>query len=65
MKTLHEMYDRDDGVPMQDFTGVKLDDLYRVKTTFEKKVGVYQLVMSDDGGKTSAELVRRSLYHYP
>ena len=64
VKTLYEMYDRDDGVPMQDFTGVTLDDLYRVETTFKTNVCVYKLVKSDVDGKTTAELVRRSLCHY-
>ena len=65
VKTLYEMYDRDDGVPMQDFTGVTLDDLYRVEIMFKKNVCVYKLVKSDNDGKTTAELVRRSLCHYP
>ena len=65
VKTLYEMYDRDEGVPMQDFTGVTLDDLYRVETMFKTNVCVYKLVKSDKDGKTTAELVRRSLCHYP
>ena len=65
VKTLYEMYDRDDGVPMQDFTGVTLDNLYRVETTFKTNVCVYKLVKLDNDGKTTAELIRRSLCHYP
>ena len=65
VKTLYEMYDRDDRVPMQDFTGVTLDDLYRVEIMFKTNVCVYKLVKSDNDGKTTAELVRRSLCHYP
>ena len=64
VKTLYEMYDRDDGVPIQDFTGVTLDDLYRVETMFKTNVCVYKLVKSDKDGNTTAELVRRSLCHY-
>ena len=60
---LYADYDQD-GVPMEDFTGVTLDDLYRVETTFKTNVCVYKLVKSDDDGNTTAELVRRSLCHY-
>ena len=65
LKTLYEDYDQDD-VPMEEFAGVKLDDLYRVKTTFQTNVWVYKLVKPDAvDGKSTAELVRRSLCHYP
>ena len=60
---LYADYDQD-GVPMEDFTGVTLDDLYRVETTFKTNVCVYKLVKSDDDENTTAELVRRSLCHY-
>lgn len=45
---------------MRDFDGVTLDDLNRVYTMFKQST----LVESDDG-KMVAELVRRSLCHYP
>ena len=65
MKTLYEAYDQDD-VSLEEFAGVKLDDLYRVETTFQTNVCMYKLVKPDaEDGKTTAELVRRSLCHYP
>ena len=65
MKTLYEAYDQDD-VAMEDFAGVTFNDLCRVETTFETNVCVYKLVESEaQDGKTTAELVRRSLCHYP
>ena len=68
MKTLYETYDRDH-VPMEEFAGVTLDDLYRVETTFQTNVCVYQLFKPDaedaEDGKSTAELVRRSLCKYP
>ena len=43
-----------------------LDYLYLVEFTFEANVCIYQLVESDEeDGKTTAELVRPSLCHYP
>ena len=64
-KMLYEAYDQDD-VAMEDFAEVMLDDLYLVEFTFEANVCIYQLVESDEeDGKTTAELVRRSLCHYP
>ena len=54
-------------VPIERFAGIKLDDLYRIETTFQTNVCVYKLVVSDDDdddGKKIAELVRRSLCHY-
>ena len=64
MKTLHEAYVRDD-VAINDFAGVTLNDLYRVATTFETNVCMYKLFESDEeGGKTTAELVIRTLCHY-
>ena len=61
MKTLYEAYDQDD-VPMEEFAGVTLDDLYRVETTFQMHVCVYKRVKPDaEDGKSTAELVRRSL----
>ena len=68
VKTLYETYDRDH-VPMEEFARVTLDDLYRVETTFQTNVCVYQLVKPDaeetEDGKSTAELVRRSLCKYP
>ena len=43
-----------------------LDDLYRVETTFQTNVCMYTLVKPDaEDGKSTAELVRRSLCKYP
>ena len=65
VKTLHEAYDRDH-VPMEEFAGVTLDDLYRTETTFQTNLCVYKLVKPDaEDGKWTAELVRRSLCNYP
>ena len=51
---------------MEEFAGVTLDDLYRVETTFQTNTCVYKLVKPDtEVGKSTAELVRRSLCHYP
>ena len=62
---LYETYKQDDDVPMEEFVGITLEDLYRVETTFQTNVCVYKLVESDDAdGKKTAELVRRSLCHY-
>ena len=49
---------------IHDSTGVKLDDLYRVETKFQTNVCVYKIVENLEE-KTTAELVRRSLCHYP
>ena len=62
---LYETSKQDDDVPMEEFAGVTLDDLYRVETTFQTNVCVYKLVESDDDGKKTAQLVRRSTCHYP
>ena len=65
VKTLYEAYDRDH-VPMKEFAGVTLDDLYRIETTFQTNVYVYKLVKPDaEDDKSTAELVRRSLCKYP
>ena len=48
---------------VHDFTGVTLDDLYRVETKFKTNVFVHKLVETLEE-KTTAELVRRSLCHY-
>ena len=71
VETLYATYAQD-GVPMAAFAGVTMDDLYRVETTFETNVCVYRLVKPDgdeaeeeDGGKATAELVRRSVCKYP
>ena len=48
------------------FCCVKLDDLYRVESTFQTNVSVYKLVKPDaEDDKSTAEFVRRSLCHYP
>ena len=55
VKTLYENYTQD-GVSMEEFAGVTLDDLYRVETTFQTNVCVYKLVKPDgENGKTTAE----------
>ena len=71
VETLYATYAQD-GVSMAAFAGVTMDDLYRVETTFETNVCVYSLVKPDgdaaeeeDGGKSTAELVRRSVCKYP
>ena len=65
VKTLYEAYAQD-GVPMADFAGVTMDDLYRVETTFQTNVCVYSLVKPDgEDGTPTAELVRRSVCKYP
>ena len=56
--------DYHEDVPMKEYVGVALDDLYRVETTFSTNVSVYTLNDTKDG-KTVAELVRRSLCHFP
>ena len=63
---LYETYKQDHDVPMEEFAGITLEDLYRIETTFQTNVCVYKLVESDDDddGKKTAELVRRSLCHY-
>ena len=48
---------------VHDFAGVPLDELDKVETKFKTNVCVYQLVEIADG-KTTAELVRRSMGHY-
>ena len=54
---------------MEEFAGITLDDLCRVETTFQTNVCVYKLVKPDaedaEDGKSTAELVRRSLCKYP
>ena len=65
VKTLYETYVQD-GVSMEAFAGVTMDDLYRVETTFQTNVCVYSLVQPDgEDGKPTAELVRRSVRKYP
>ena len=49
--------------PVHAFVGVTLDELDKVDTKFKTNVCVYQLVEIADG-KTTAELVRRSMGHY-
>ena len=48
---------------VHDFAGFTLDELDKVETTFKTNVFVYKLVEIADG-KTTAELVRRSMGHY-
>ena len=62
---LYETYKQDDEVSMEEFAGVTPEDLYRVEITFQTNVCVYKLVESDDDGKKTAQLVRRSTCHYP
>ena len=50
--------------PMHEFAGVLLEDLHHVETTFSTNISVYTLAETKDG-KTVAELVRRSMCHYP
>ena len=65
VKTMYEAYDQDD-VPMEEFAGFTLDDLSRVEITFQTNVCVYKLVNPDaEDGKTTAELIRRSVCKYP
>ena len=49
--------------PVRHFAGVTLDELDKVETTFKTNVFVYKLVEIADG-KTTAELVCRSMGHY-
>ena len=49
---------------VHDFTGVTVDDLYRVETNFKTNVCEYKLVESLEE-TTTAKHVRRSLSHYP
>ena len=49
--------------PVHAFVGVPLDELDKVETKFKTNICVYQLVEIADG-KTTAELVRRSMGHY-
>ena len=61
---LYKTYKQDDDVTMEEFAGISLEDLYRVETTFQTNMCVYNLVESDDDdGKKTAEIVRRSLCH--
>ena len=65
VKTLYEAYDQDH-VPMKEFAGVTLVDLYRIETTFQTNVCVYKLIKPNaEDDKSIAELVRRSLCNYP
>ena len=55
VEKLYETYKQDDDVPMEEFAGVTLEDLYRVETIFQTNVCVYKLVESDDDdGKKTA-----------
>ena len=61
VKTLYETYNQD-GVPMEQFAGVTMKDLYRVETTFQMNVCVYSLVKpKEEDERPTAELVRRSV----
>ena len=63
--TVSKFYtDYGEDVPMCDFSGITLVDLYRIETAFKINIFVYTIVEATDE-KTTAELVRRSLYHYP
>ena len=61
--TVVTLYAKYTDIPVHDFAGVPLDELDKVETKFKTNVCVYQLVEIADG-KTTAELVRRSLGHY-
>ena len=63
---VEKLYETYDDVPMEEFAGVTLDDLYPVETTFQTNVCVYKLVESDDDDdrKMTTELIWRSLCHY-
>ena len=67
VKTLYKAYNQNNIILKEEFAGVMLEELYRIESTFETNVCVYKLVKSDDAedGKSTAELVRRSLCHYP
>ena len=63
LEKLYDTYKQDDDVPMEEFAGITLEDLYRIETTFQTNVCVYKLVKTDDDdGKKIAQLVRRSLW---
>ena len=61
--TVATLYAKYTGTSVHDFAGVPLDELDKVETKFKTNVCVYQLVEIADG-KTTAELVRRSMGHY-
>ena len=62
--TVATLYAEYTDMPVHDFTGVTLDDLLKVESKFETNVTVYKLVDTSEE-TTTAELVRRSLCHYP
>ena len=53
MKALYDRYIQDDkdGVSMEDFTAVTMEDLYRAVNIFETTVCVYKDVELDEAGK--------------
>ena len=59
--TLYAKYT--DNTPVHDFVGVTLEDLSKIEATFDVNVVVYKLDEITDG-KTTAEIVRRSLCSY-
>ena len=61
--TVATLYAKYTDTSVHDFAGVPLDELDKVETKFKTNVCVYQLVEIADG-KTTAELVRRSMGHY-
>ena len=61
--TVVTLYAKYTDIPVHDFAGVPVDELDKVETKFKTNVCVYQLVEIADG-KTTAELVRRSMGHY-
>ena len=61
--TVVTLYAKYTDMLVHDFAGVPLDELDKVETKFKTNVCVYQLVEIADG-KTTAELVRRSMGHY-
>ena len=61
--TVSTLYAKYTDTPVHDFAGVTLDDLSKIEATFDVNVVVYKLDEITDG-KTTAELVRRSLCSY-
>ena len=59
--TLYAKYT--DNTPVHDFVGVTLEDLSKIEATFDVNVVLYKLDEITDG-KTTAEIVRRSLCSY-
>ena len=56
MKMLYKAYNQEN-IPIEEFAGITLEELYRIENTFETKVCVYKLVKSDEAedGMSTAE----------